>query len=277
MILKEYVSPNTPILMDYFKGIEVPFALDRLHYHPYHEISVVVKGNITYATKNSIAKACDHCVIFSRAQELHNPFVDQTQVYERYQIKFHTKLISDTIIDSLVLEEALKESYIKQLNEKEFNNLLFGVKSLYSLIQKKSENDSVKLQEALQLILLIISGHNANSLEIETENNYINDVTDYIKHNYNNPITLGSIASHFYISKSKLIYDFRNYCNMSILEYITMTRIEYAKEYLIKGYSVSATAEKCGFSSSSYFIKIFSKVTNTTPLKFQMQHSTYQD
>ena len=37
--------------------------------------------------------------------------------------------------------------------------------------------------------------------------------------------------------------------------------------------TVAATAEKCGFSSSSYFIKIFSKITNTTPLKFQMQQT----
>lgn len=104
MTLKEYVSANTPILEDYFKGTEVPFALDILHFHPYQEMSVAVKGNITYATKNNIAKTCDHCVIFSRAQELHNPFVDKTQIYERYQIQFHTNLISDTIAGSCIVE-----------------------------------------------------------------------------------------------------------------------------------------------------------------------------
>ncbi len=275
MVLKEYVSPNTFMSMDYFKGIKVPFALDKLHYHPYHEISFVVKGNITYSKKNSISKATDHCVIFSRAQELHNPIADQSQVYERYQIKFHTNLISDKITDSYVLNDAISNSYIKQLNDKDFNNLLVGVKNLHEMIQKESVNDSLKLQESLQLILLIISSHNAKPVKIQIENNYINDVITFIKNNFHRPLTLEDIAGNFFISKSKLIYDFKNYCNMSLLEYITLTRIEYAKDYLIKGYSVAATAEKCGFSSSSYFIKIFSKLTNSTPLKFQMQQTTH--
>lgn len=273
MILKEYVSRNTPVLMDYFKGIKVPFALDKLHYHSYHEISIVVKGHITYATKNSISKAQDHCVIFSRAQELHNPFIDQTQLYERYQIKFDTNLFSDKITDSSILDNATKTSYIKQLNEKDFNNLLLSAKNLHSLVQQKANDASIKLQEALQLILLVIASYNAKPLKILEKNNYIDDVVAFIKNNFHQPLTLDFIASNFFISKSKLIYDFRNYCNMSLLEYITLTRIEAAQEYLMKGYSVVSTAEKCGFSSSSYFIKVFSNITNTTPLKFQLQYS----
>lgn len=277
MLLEEHVSPNTSILMDYFKGTEYPFAFDRLHFHPYNEFSLVVKGDITYATKNSISKAHDHCVIFSRAQELHNPFVDNTHTYERYQVKFYTNLISDKITESSILTDAINCSYIKQLNSKDFNELLTGVKNLYTLIQKKSVNDAAKLQEALQLILLLVSSFNAKPSETQLEDNYIKDVISYIRNNFHTQLNLDYIASKFFISKSKLIYDFKNYCNMSLLEYITLTRIEFAKDYLLNGYSVSATAEKCGFSSSSYFIKVFSKLTNITPLKFQMQHSTTQD
>lgn len=277
MLLEEYVSPNTSILMDYFKGMEYPFAFDRLHFHPYNEFSLVVKGDITYATKNSISKAHDHCVIFSRAQELHNPFVDKSHVYERYQVKFYTNVISDKITQSSALADAINCSYIKQLNSKDFNELLIGIKKLYALIQKKSSSDAEKLQETLQLIMLILSSYTAKPLETQLEDNYIKSVISYIRNNFHAQLTLDNIASKFFISKSKLIYDFKKYCNMSLLEYITLTRIEFAKDYLLNGYSVSATAEKCGFSSSSYFIKIFSKLTNITPLKFQIQHATTPD
>lgn len=259
--------------MDYFKGTEVPFAMDKLHHHSYHEISFVVKGNITYATKDNISKATDHCVIFSQAQKLHNPFILKTQVYERYQIKFYTNLITDNMAKYSVLDDAISASYVKQLNDKDFNNLLVGVKNLHEMMQEESVNDSVKLQEVLQLILLIIGSYSAKPVKNKTES-YINNVILYIQNNFHLPLTLDYIASTFFISKSKLIYDFKNYCNMSISEYITLTRINFAKNYLINGYSVAATAEKCGFSSSSYFIKIFSKVTNTTPLKFQMQQTS---
>ncbi len=59
---------------------------------------------------------------------------------------------------------------------------------------------------------------------------------------------------------------------MNILEYITMTKIHFAKEQLKKGCSVAATSENCGFSSSSYFIKVFTRVTGMTPLKFRLKY-----
>lgn len=275
MILKEYGTPSIDISMDYFKGIKVPFALDKLHFHNYHEISFVVKGNITYATKNEISKAGDHCVLFSHAQELHNPFADKTKMYERYQIKFHDDAIRSVLLDNSVLNDAMKVSYIKQLNEKDFNLLLEGVKNLYSLIQNPTPDETTEMQKTLQLILLIISSHKSKAITSQEDNNYIDDVIDYIKKNFQTQLTLDSIAGNFFISKSKLIYDFRSFCNMSLLEYITLTRVEFAKECLLKGYSVAATAEKCGFSSSSYFIKVFTKFTNTTPLKFQMENVLY--
>lgn len=277
MILKEYSNSNTPISIDYFKGIKIPFAVDRLHYHDYHEISFIIKGNVTYATKNSIEKANGHCVLFSHAYELHNPFVDQTQVYERYQIKFKDDSINNILSDNSILYSSMKTSYIKPMHEKDFNTLLVGAKNLYSLIKSDSTDENIKFREALQLVQLLIASHYTKPMGIETENNYIVDVIEYIRHNFHTSLTLEAIANNFFISRSKLIYDFKNYCNMSLLEYITMTRIEFAKDFLMKGYSVAATAEKCGFSSPSYFIKIFSKTTNTTPLKFQMEHSTHSE
>lgn len=281
MILKEYSSPNSAISMDYFKdnprGTKIHLTADKLHYHNYNEISFIIKGNVTYVTKNNVSKAINPCVLFSRAQEMHNLFVDQNQMYERFQISFHDNAIDSILTDNAILNEAMKFSYIKQINERDFIKLLEGVKNLHSTIQKQTTDQSTEIQKALQLILLIISSHNAKPIGTQIETNYINDVIDYIKNNYHTQLTLGSIASNFFISKSKLIYDFKNYCNMSLLEYITLTKIEFAKEYLLKGYSVAATAEKCGFSSSSYFIKIFSKFTNTTPLKFQTENVIYDE
>lgn len=54
---------------------------------------------------------------------------------------------------------------------------------------------------------------------------------------------------------------------MSVGEYVTITKIEAAKNMLSSGYSVAAISEKCGFSSPSYFIKAFFRVMGMTPLK----------
>lgn len=49
-------------------------------------------------------------------------------------------------------------------------------------------------------------------------------------------------------------------------EYITSCRIEYAKELLKLDYlSLSDIADSCGFSSASYFCRVFKKHTGSTP------------
>ena len=69
------------------------------------------------------------------------------------------------------------------------------------------------------------------------------------------------------------MYDFKEYCNMTLLDYITLTRIDAAKELLLNGYSVTVASDECGFSSPSYFIKVFRSITGMTPLKFQIKFS----
>jgi hypothetical protein len=48
-----------------------------------------------------------------------------------------------------------------------------------------------------------------------------------------------------------------------------MIRVKNAKNYLQRRYSVSYTAELCGFSNRGHFIKVFSSCNGTTPLKYQ--------
>ena len=127
----------------------------------------------------------------------------------------------------------------------------------------------------MHLAMLITKGSNATAISSTPHIGYITNILEYIKGNYDKPLTIQILAEHFFVSKSKLIYDFNSYCRISILEYITMTRIEAAKEYLLKGWSVAATSEACGFSTSSYFIKVFSRITGLTPLKFQMKYTNY--
>lgn len=274
MISKEYLSKNSPIIVDYKKGFFVPDSLSRLHYHPYHEISVIKSGDISYSTENSNTKATDFCVIFSQAHKLHNPFVAKDHLYERYQVKFYGDILDRSIVESGALNDALSSSYMKKVNQREFAELYGIIEALYHLVKENEESDFNKLREVIELVSLIIKCHTATHISAPSENSYITEVAGFIKDNIDKKLTHQDIANRFFISKSKLIYDFKECYNMNILEYITMTKIDAAKELLLKGFSVAYTAEKCGFSSPSYFIKVFSDITKVTPLAFQFKWST---
>ena len=56
---------------------------------------------------------------------------------------------------------------------------------------------------------------------------------------------------------------------MSVNEYITAERIHRARMLLCAGASVDAAAEQCGFSDSGYFIRVFRRYEQVTPLQYK--------
>lgn len=263
---------NDNFNMDYMKKIVRPESTNRIHCHPYHELLIAETGCIRYTVNNKIIEVKAPFVTFMPSYTIHNPFVQQSQIYERYKIEFDCNFFENFIKDVGLLNYLTDELYIKTLTRYDFDEIDVLVKSLYNLKNKNTFTETDSLYESMYLILILQKCNCAVSVESETDENYISKVTELIRDNYNKRITIDSIANSFYVSKSKLIYDFKNYCNMNILEYITMTKINFAKEHLKRGCSVATTSEKCGFSSPSYFIKVFTRLTGMTPLKFRLKY-----
>jgi len=264
------------ITVDYLKKISVkPEDTNKLHYHPYHEFIIIDKGFVIYASGNNIVKVAGKSIVFNPAHTLHNPFVQESHPYERYRIRFYPDFATEIIKQEYLLDEVVKIPYIKQLKQKDFDKLYSIAESLYAIANKEIKSEFDGLNECIHLAILLINGSLADAIPSTPYTSYITGVLEYIKENYNKTLTIQGIADIFFISKSKLIYDFKNYCRINISEYITMTRIESAKELLLKGRTVAAVSEACGFSSPSYFIKVFSEITGLTPLKFQMKYARF--
>ena len=95
------------------------------------------------------------------------------------------------------------------------------------------------------------------------------NICRYIGEHFNEKLTLERLAHEFFISRSALVRDFRLVLDTTVVEYITNVRVSKAKTQLKYGMGVSDTAELCGFSSDSYFIRVFKNVTGMTPAAFR--------
>ena len=88
--------------------------------------------------------------------------------------------------------------------------------------------------------------------------------------NIEDNISVKLISEKLYISKAYLSDVFKQSTGVSLLEYITMVKIERAKYLLksteLKKYEIS---EKLGFADHEYFTKVFKKVTGLTPIEFK--------
>ena len=95
---------------------------------------------------------------------------------------------------------------------------------------------------------------------------YVQEVIYYIAEHIAEELSIDSLSQQFFVSKTKLIQDFRNVTGQSIHEYVTAIRLYHARSLLAnKEIPLSAIANQCGFSGSSAFIRIFHRETGITP------------
>jgi len=262
---------NEFICADHKKDYVEEKNTNKIQSHNYSELLIINKGDIIYAARGKVVRLGDRSVIYNRRDTIHNNYVQHSRLYERYRIKFREEELLNGE-EGEVLRAALSSSFTKELTDESFTMIYELAKSIFNESSKPqiTELDKSIIRTALKLIVLsAASADDKGSLHGES---YISEVLKYINGNLHQKLTIGSIAEAFFVSKGKLIYDFKTYCNMNISEYITMERLEKAKELLMSGCPVAEIAENCGFSSSSYFIKVFSSVVGTTPLKYRTNH-----
>jgi len=273
MTSQEYTNKDGLISVNYMKEHISEEETNKIWCHPYYELMVIISGEVTYSSNEGITRVTDKSVVFTRAHEVHNPFVHDSQIYERYKVRFNSDFARRILKDSYGIDKEISRSYKKGVSDADFDEILRSVKNLVDIIEKGSDSAESELRETVYLISALICAAEAQPRPDVFEKNYISDVVEHIKNNYNTRITAEELAARFFVSRGKLIYDFKAYCDMTLLEYLTLTRLEAAKEMLLSGYAVSHAAESCGFSSPSYFIKVFSRVMGMTPLKFQTNFS----
>ena len=105
-----------------------------------------------------------------------------------------------------------------------------------------------------------------------SSNKHITDACLFIREHLNENLTLEKVASCIYVNRCHLCHLFKSCLSMKFSEYITNERNALAKTLLCdNGLSIDDVAEKCGFSSSSYFSTVFKKSTGLSPREYRKQ------
>ena len=98
-------------------------------------------------------------------------------------------------------------------------------------------------------------------------------MTGFIHQHFPERITLADIAASGAMSRSQCCIVFREYVNRTPNEYLTDYRIEQAMHMLSGTASdVAEVARACGFSTPSYFIRVFRKRAGLTPQQWRRAH-----
>ncbi len=97
---------------------------------------------------------------------------------------------------------------------------------------------------------------------------------EYMEQHYCEQISVPDVARELSISESLLFKLFRENEDLTPAEYLRSVRLRYAEQMLLSSADVRIVdvAEKCGFSDSAYFCKVFKDETGMTPKNYQSKY-----
>lgn len=102
------------------------------------------------------------------------------------------------------------------------------------------------------------------------EDSLPNKIDEYITNNLDADLSVAALCNRFNISRSKLYKIFHEYFGSGVEQMTRSLRIDKAKELLKEcNDPVSEIAYQVGYIDYNYFIKVFKKETEFTPIQFR--------
>ncbi len=100
---------------------------------------------------------------------------------------------------------------------------------------------------------------------------YVVPIIKEIETNYSTELTVQGLSQKVYVTPQYLSRLFRRFLGCSVYEYLTIHRINKAREFLVLNpcMEVQQIAHETGFSDTSHFIAMFKKTVGVTPLEYR--------
>lgn len=150
-----------------------------------------------------------------------------------------------------------------------FRTLLYEIISDYYFKPNLYQLDlKRKMLQLLQIVIrdnVSITHEDTGDLEIAAI------VKQFINYNYKNVISLDVLEKQFHYSRYYLSRAFTSHTGTSIIKYYNARRLEYAKEMLREGASVTAVANDLNFNSIYSFSRFFKNATGQSPKEYKAQ------
>lgn len=162
--------------------------------------------------------------------------------------KFNLQNSSSTVRDRL-LELAESMAWAQDKTSETFSHII------YALL-----ND---------LLHQVVEGMNADKMPYSL----LDEIKSHIDSHYHMDISRESVADAFNISPGYLSRLFSRESDMKFNEYLKLARISRSKTLLINTtMKINEVSEKCGFTDTNYFCKVFRDINDCTPLEYRRKN-----
>lgn len=274
-----YDIPDFPLSI---RRNEIPancvFTDISIHWHEEIEITYVVKGSIEHQLNGKRVTLEAGDAIFINARQLHL-IESGPQECELYCLIFHPMILSAShfiaqkYVSPIIENEKLDYFFLKEssLSQKP---ILDRMIQIYQL--KDSMNYELMAMPILYEMWLklysILPKPQKNERYINEDLHKVQKMLSFIQKEYAKELELTDICKAGAVGKTKGTRIFKQYLNMTPVDYLINYRLEIASRMLIETeQSVLDIAMMTGFSDSSYFARVFRQRIEMTPIQYREQ------
>lgn len=238
------------------------------HAHLHYEIFYILSGTIVHILNGESRTLSVGDTVFLSPNDVHS-FVRPSNAVHRdiiFTESFFQTLLSQI---SYTLEDfhkkANKSFHLSDEKISILENLLKNYLSFYF----SQKQESILISHTV-LSLLFSNMLLTESKNVQQTNNLLPEWLTTVIERFNNPVLiqqgLHAILDGIHYNKTYVNRTFKKYFDASLSDYLTKTRLNYALYYLKNTkYTNEEISNMLGFSSPSYFYKIFKKHFNDSP------------
>lgn len=178
---------------------------------------------------------------------------------------------SDWLLDWITFSGSAIDNIVSGLNINRFElyknqysaDIQFQIKEIINIYHtKKSDRVIAASPIAYNILTKIVSmGKSYGRLD---------SIIDYIEKNYDQNITLDTLANLLNVTEYHICRIFKNELSMRPFEYINKVRIQKSKEFLGDfSLKISDISKKTGFENENYFRSVFKQITGISPSAYR--------
>lgn len=255
--MKLLYEEKTDIRLTYPKGVDFP-----PHMHNALELVFVLRGSVTAicGTRRLAMTAGDVFVAFPN--QVHG--YEDTKDFEGFVLIVPAKPYLS--VYRCVMEQKLPKEPVLHPPEPVYTQLL----TLLQLALPDRKTAPAPMMQGYAFVLISKLLPLITLTDAPTDSNVLQSVLYYISEHYTQPLTRGEIARAVGYSEGYISHIFSDYLNTTLVGYITMLRLNEARQLLAEtDLAVGRIAMMLGFASIRSFNRFFAKEMKMTPTAYR--------
>ncbi len=183
-------------------------------------------------------------------------------------VNYYWAHFSGSETESLLLKCGFENAKIYSVGM--HNRLISGFERLFQDFIARDRFFELSLGQTMTKMCIDIARLNTESANANDYDNRIDKVIERIHQNYDRPLSIAELASSVFLSEGRLRVLFRKKCGMSPQNYLTILRINTAKQLLEQSdITVAEVARSVGIADPLYFSRIFREKTGMSPSQYR--------